>query len=214
MKLYHFAGSASAFRVRIALNFKNISYEGISIDITKGEQFAPEYLKVNPVGVVPSLSHEGRVLTESLAIIEYLDEIRPNPPLLPTDPADRARVRAIALSMACGIQPLHPGRIVNYLTKEIGAPGDKAQAWCTHWIDHGMRAVETLISADGKAGKFCHGDEVSLADTVLVPQIYVGVNRFKMDFSKSCPTAWRIYQNCMALPAFERAAPHVVAKAA
>lgn len=213
MKLYHFAASASAFRVRIALNLKKIAYEGISVDITKGEQFAPDYLKVNPVGVVPTLLHEGRVLTESLAIIEYLNEIQANPPLLPADPAGRARVRALALAMACGIQPLHPGRVVSYLTGKLNVAPENAAQWCVDWIELGMKAVEAML-ADGRAGKFCHGDAITLADAVLAPQIYVGANRFKIDFAKSCPTAWRIYQNCMSLPEFEQAAPHALVKAA
>lgn len=213
MKLYDFAGSASAFRVRIALNLKGIACERTSIDITKGEQFAPSYLAINPVGVMPSLVDKDRVFTESLAIVEYLDETHPKPPLMPKTPEDRARVRAVALAIACGIQPLHPPRVAGYLTKEMGAAPDKVQAWCTHWISYGMNAVEKMLMSGGGSGKFCHGDSVTMADVVLVPQVYAGANRFKIDFASTCPTAWRIYQTCMAMPEFEKASPHALAKA-
>lgn len=214
MKLYHFHGSASSFRARIALNLKGVSYERASVDTAKEEQLSPEYLSINPIGLVPSLIHNGKIFTESLAIIEYLDEIHPQPALLPKSPEERARVRAIALALACGIQPLHPPRIQNYLAKEMGVAQDKVQLWCTHWINTGMAAIEKMLTVGGATGKFCHGDSVTLADIVLVPQVYVGANRFKIDFVTSCPTAWRIYQTCMAMPAFRDAAPDRVASAA
>lgn len=214
IKLYDFPASGSAFRTRIALNLKRIPYERISVDILKGEQFSQQYLTVNPLGLLPSLVVDGRVFTESLAIVELLEEMYPDPALLPRSPADRARVRAISLAIACGVQPLHAPRVAGYVANEIGLPPDKVQSWCTHWIETGVTAVEKLLAVGDRAGKFCHGDTITLADVVLVPQIYAGANRFKMNLERTAPTAWRIYQTCMAMPEFESAAPHASPKEA
>jgi maleylpyruvate isomerase len=207
MKLYDFHGSSCAFRVRIALNLKRLFYHRIPVDLFVGDQFRPSYRSLNPTALVPTLVDRTRAYTESLAVIEYLDEIRPWPPLLPCDSNGRARVRALALSIASGIQPLHTERTENFLADELCLPRDKVLEWCRHWVNTGITAVEAALNSDAETGKFCHGDAPTLADVVLVPQVYAAKKRFGMDLRKSHPTVWRIYQNCMVRPEFRNAAP-------
>jgi maleylpyruvate isomerase len=207
MKLYSYFRSSAAYRVRIALNLKDLPYETVPVHLARGggEQHAPGYRKLNPQGLVPVLEDGGRVFTQSLAIIEYLDEVHPQAPLLPKDPLARARVRALALAVACDLHPLNNTRVLSYLTGPMGLGEDAKLTWYRHWIAEGLGALEASLAGDRATGKFCHGDAPSLADCCLVPQL-ANAYRFKCDVSPY-PTLLRIEKNCQALEAFRRAAP-------
>lgn len=207
MKLYSYFRSSAAYRVRIALNLKGLPYEILPVHLTRGggEQLAPGYRKLNPQALVPVLEDGGRVFTQSLAIIEYLDEVYPQVPLLPKDAAARARVRALALAIACDLHPLNNLRVLNYLTGPMGLTDDAKQAWYRHWIAEGLSALEASLASDRDTGKFCHGNAPGLADCCLVPQL-ANAHRFKCDVS-AYPALLRIEKNCQALDAFQRAAP-------
>jgi maleylacetoacetate isomerase len=207
VKLYSYFRSSAAYRVRIALNLKGLPYETVPVHLTRGggEQLAPGYRKLNPQALVPVLQDGGRVLTQSLAIIEYLDEIHPQTPLLPRDPAARARVRALALAVACDIHPLNNLRVLNYLTGPMGLTDEARQTWYRHWIAEGLSALEATLAGDRDTGRFCHGDAPGLADCCLVPQL-ANAHRFKCDVSPY-PTLLGIEKSCQALAAFQRAAP-------
>ena len=207
MKLYSYFRSSAAYRVRIALNLKGLAYETVPVHLTRGggEQLAPSYRKLNPQALVPVLQDSERVLAQSLAIMEYLEEVHPLPPLLPKDPAARARVRALALAVACDLHPLNNLRVLNYLTGPMGLGDDAKQAWYRHWIAEGLGALEASLASDPDTGKFCHGDAPGLADCCLVPQL-ANAHRFKCDVLPY-PTLLKIEQNCQALEAFRRAAP-------
>jgi maleylacetoacetate isomerase len=171
-----------------------------------GGQRAQDYLALNPQGLVPALAlDEGAVLTQSLAIVEYLDETHPEPPLLPADPIGRARVRAIALSIACDIHPLDNLRVLNYLIGTLGVAREQKDGWYRYWIDVGFEALEKALARDRARGRFCHGDAPTLADVCLVPQM-ANARRFDIDLSPY-PTLMRIESACLALPAFADAAP-------
>ncbi len=207
MKLYDYFRSSAAYRVRIALNFKGLSYEQIAVHLTRGggEQKLPVYRAVNPQGLVPSLEIDGTVLSQSLAIIEYLDEIQPDPPLLPGQAAKRARVRAMALLIACDIHPINNLRVLQYLRNELGQNDAAVDAWYRHWVEEGLNALEALVSVGPHEGDFCVGGSATLADVCLVPQMY-NARRFDCDLS-GCPTLVKTDEVCCALPAFARAAP-------
>ncbi len=211
MQLYNYFRSSASFRVRIALNLKGLPYDYRPIHLVRhgGEQLAPTFLERNPDGLVPLLvddAHEpSTTLTQSLAIIEYLDELHPEPPLLPALPIERARVRALALNIACEIHPLNNLRVLRYLKQVLGIDDAVKDAWIRHWIEGGLKALDTQLAASPKTGTFCHGDTPTLADLTLVPQIFNG-QRFDCDFS-AMPTVMRIFDACMAIDAFERAAP-------
>jgi maleylacetoacetate isomerase len=207
MKLYTFYQSSSAYRVRIALNLKGIDYEPIFIRGGQGseELRSPAYLKVNPQGVVPALVDGGRVLMQSTPIIEYLEEICPKPPLLPADAADRERVRALAQLVVSDIHPLITARVIDYLKNAMRLPQDQQQEWLRHWNLSGLRTLELLLAQDPRTGLYCHGDAPTLADVCLIPQVFTA-RRFGCDLS-TLPTIVRIYDHCMAHPAFDRAAP-------
>ncbi|MBI3044825.1 MAG: maleylacetoacetate isomerase [Betaproteobacteria bacterium] len=207
MKLYGYFRSSASYRVRIALNLKGLAYEQASVQLSRGggEQFAPAFRKLNPQSLVPVLQDGERLLTQSLAIIEYLDEIHPKPPLLPTTPETRARVRSLALIVACEIHPLNNLRVLNYLTGPMGLGSDARQAWYCHWIAEGLGALEARLAAERETGTFCHGDTPGLADCCLVPQL-ANARRFKCDLSPY-PTLLAIETNCQALEAFQLAAP-------
>ena len=206
MKLYGFFRSSAAFRVRIALNLKQLPYETIAIHLRRNEQADPQYRALNPQGLVPTLEDDdGRRLIQSLAIIEYLDEIHPASPLLPPGAADRARVRALAAIVACDIHPINNLRVLRYLTHTLGHDEAAIGAWYNHWIDAGFAALEPLLAADWRTGAFCHGDSPGLADIVLVPQV-VNAERYKLDMAPY-PTIARIYRSCMALAPFAAAHP-------
>jgi len=205
VKLYNYFRSSAAYRVRIALALKGLAYEYISVHLTRGEQRAAGYVAINPQSLVPFLE-DGDVRTaQSLAIIEYLDERHPLPPLLPATPEARARVRAIALAIACDIHPLNNLRVLRYITKVLGADDDAKNAWYRHWVEVGLSALETQLSSDGATGAFCHGDTPTLADVCLVPQL-ANARRYKVAL-EAFPTLLRIDERCRALPAFAAAAP-------
>ena len=207
MKLYSFFRSSAAYRVRIALNLKGLTYEYIPVHLTRGggEQLAPAFRQLNPQALVPVLEDGAHLLAQSLAIIEYLDETYPQPPLLPQTPAARARVRALAQAVACEIHPLNNLRVLNYLTRVLGVSEDAKRAWYQHWIAEGLQALEAKLAGDTERGLFCHGDTPGLADCCLVPQL-ANARRYKCDVSPY-PTLLAIEKNCQALAAFQRAAP-------
>lgn len=207
MKLYTFFRSSASYRVRIALNLKGIAYEQAPIHLRRGggEQFAASYRALNPQALLPTLEDDGKVLTQSLAIIEYLEEKQPQPPLLPKDPADRALVRSMAMIVACEVHPIQNLRVLNYVKKEYNQTDEQVNRWAQHWIDLGFAALEEMLIAQQKRGKFCWGDAPSLADICLVPQLG-NARRYGCDLSRY-PNILAIEKNCMALPAFIDAAP-------
>jgi maleylacetoacetate isomerase len=204
VRLYTYYRSSAAFRVRIALNLKGLRYDPQFVHLAKGEQRGTEYLALNPQGLVPALADDGKLLTQSLAIIEYLEETHPSPPLLPKDPLGRARVRSLALLIACEIHPLNNQRTLNYLVKELGLSEEEKSGWYGHWIQDGMAKLDADL-ARGGAGKFCHGDTPGMADCCLVPQVF-NAQRFNCDLSHA-PHVLRIFEQCMQLEAFQRAQP-------
>ena len=205
MKLYGYFRSSAAFRVRIALNLKKLDYENAFIHLRRGDQSGPEFLGVNPQGLVPALETGGQLLTQSMAIIEYLDETHPEPPLLPRDAAGRARTRALAAIVACDIHPLNNLRVLRYLHRPLGHDQKAVEDWYNHWITSGFNALERLLADDPRTGLFCHGDTPGLADIALVPQVY-NAHRYPLDLDPY-PTIMRIYQTCRALDAFAAADP-------
>lgn len=210
--LYGYFRSSAAYRVRIALNLKGLDYDQIPVNLVKGEQRGGEHLARNPQGLVPSLVlDDSAVVNQSLAICEYLDEVHPEPALLPVNALERARVRALAQSVACEIHPLNNLRVLKYLVREIGADEAAKLAWYHHWIAEGFTALEATLSNDPSSGDFCHGDTPTLADICLVPQVY-NAERFECDLS-AYPTIQRIAGNCRTLPAFQKAAPQAQADA-
>jgi maleylacetoacetate isomerase len=206
MKLHDYFRSSAAYRVRIALNLKGLAPERVFVHLAKGEQLAGDYLSVNPQGLVPTLvTDEGHVLSQSLAIIDWLDETHPVPPLLPADPVGRARVRSIALAIACDIHPLNNTRVLNYLSNTLGVTAEQRTGWYKYWIDLGFEALEKRLAGDPRTGTFCHGRSPTLADVCLVPQV-ANARRFHVDLSPY-PAIVRIDAACAALPAFADAAP-------
>jgi maleylacetoacetate isomerase len=205
VRLHGYFRSSSAFRVRIALNLKGVAYESIAYHLRREEQHGEAMRALNPQEMVPAVEIDGRVLTQSMAIVEYLDETRAGPALLPADAAGRARVRALAQVIGCDIHPIDNLRVLKYLREEFGQPEPAVAAWFNHWASTGFDALETLLAASAGTGEFCHGDSPGLADICLVPQVVNGV-RFGLDLSP-WPTIRRIHANCLAIPAFERALP-------
>jgi maleylacetoacetate isomerase len=207
MRLYDYFRSSAAYRVRIALNLKGVVPDARTyVHLRKGSQRAQDYLALNPQGLVPALAlDDGHVLTQSLAIIEYLDETHPEPPLLPADPVARARVRALALSIACDIHPLGNLRVLNYLIGTMGVSREQKDDWYRYWIDVGFAALEKVLARDAATARYCHGGAPTLADICLVPQM-ANARRFEIDLSPY-PTLMRIESACNALPAFADAAP-------
>ena len=205
MKLYGYFRSSAAYRVRIALALKGLAYEYVPVHLVKGEQRSESYRALNAQQLVPTLGDERGTFTQSLAIIEYLDERHPEPPLLPKAPEARARVRAIALAIACDIHPLNNTRVLQYLTGTLGASEDAKNAWYRHWIDLGLAALEAGLASDMATGVFCHGDRVTLADLCLVPQL-ANARRYKIPL-EAYPTLTRIDAECRKLEAFANAAP-------
>jgi maleylpyruvate isomerase len=206
VKLYDYFRSSAAYRVRIALNLKALPVERAFVPLRKNAHREASYLAVNPQGLVPTLVvDDGAALTQSLAIIEYLEETHPAPPLLPAEPLARARVRSIALDIACDIHPLDNLRVLRYLLHTVGASEAQKDAWYNHWIEVGLAALETRIARDAATGAFCHGDAPTLADVCLVPQL-ANARRVDLDLSPY-PTLIRIEAACLALPAFADAQP-------
>lgn len=207
MKLYTFFRSSASYRVRIALNLKGLEYEQVPIHLRRGggEQFSSSYKAINPQSLVPALEDDGRVLTQSLAIMEYLEERYPKPLLLPVDPADRALVRSMALVIACEIHPIQNLRVLNHLKDRHQQSDDDVNRWARHWIELGLAALEPMIHAAPRRGKFCFGDTPTLADICLVPQLANG-RRFGCDLTRYAALT-QIEANCNSLAAFAKAAP-------
>jgi maleylpyruvate isomerase len=204
MILYDYFRSSAAYRVRIALNLKGLAAERRFIHLRKGEQRAPGFLELNPQGLVPMLTVGSQRLTQSLAIIEYLDEKHPSPPLLPESAEDRAWVRAVALAIACDIHPLNNLRILKYLGKALGVEEPKRDAWYRYWVTEGFTALETQL-AEHAQGRFCFGDTPTLADVFLVPQV-ANAHRLHVPMD-AFPRIRAINAACLALPAFDQARP-------
>ncbi|HZO23273.1 MAG TPA: maleylacetoacetate isomerase [Steroidobacteraceae bacterium] len=207
MKLYTYFRSSAAFRTRIALNLKGIQYERAPVDLRApaSEQRATTFLALNPQGLVPTLETDGQIIRQSLAIIEYLDETHPNPPLLPRTPLERARVRAMALTIACDIHPLNNLRVLNYLRSPLRQDADVVDTWCRHWISEGFRALEQEVQSTSGDGQHVFGTAVTLADICIVPQMY-NARRVKCDV-QPYPTLVAICAHLEKLPAFAKAAP-------
>lgn len=207
MKLYTFFRSSASYRVRIALNLKGLEAEHVPVHLRRGggEQFAAPYRAVNPQALLPALEDYGRVLTQSLAIIEYLNERYPKPPLLPEDAADKALVRSMALIVACEIHPIQNLRVLVYLKNNFHLSEDDLNGWARHWIDLGLSALEQMVVTAPRRGKFCFGDTPTMADVFLVPQL-ANARRFGYDLAR-VPALLEIETNCLALRAFVDAAP-------
>jgi len=212
LKLYSYFRSSAAYRVRIALNLKGLAHATEFVHLIKdgGQHTKPEYRALNPQALLPTLEHDGKVITQSLAIIEYLDEIQPQPPLLPGDAGERAKIRAFALAIACDIHPLNNLRVLNYLKRPLGIDQAAADTWYRHWVETGLAACEALLPGDGS--RFCFGDQPTLADACLIPQIY-NARRFKADLS-AIPRLVAIDEACSKLPAFAQAGPEAQPDAA
>jgi maleylacetoacetate isomerase len=206
MKLYDYFRSSAAYRVRIALNLKGIAVERAHVHLVRGMQHEDAYRARNPHGLVPALElDDGRVLTQSLAIIEYLDETHPVPALLPATAEDRARVRGIALAIAADIHPIDNLRVLQHLEATFAADAAARAAWYAHWIALGFDALERELASDARTGRFCHGDAPTLADFCLVPQV-ANAQRARLDLAR-WPTIARIDAACQAIGAFADAAP-------
>lgn len=205
MKLYGYFRSSAAYRVRIALALKGLSYDTVSVHLAKGEQYGPEYAAINPQNLVPVLEDEEQRLYQSLAIMQYLDETWPEPPLLPKDRYSRNRVRSLALIIACEVHPLNNPRVLNYLTGKLGINEEQKLEWYHHWVKTGFAALEKRLAGEPHTGRFCHGDSPGFADCVLVPQVANAV-RFKLDLAEF-PSIRRINEECLTLEAFRKAAP-------
>lgn len=205
MKLYNYFRSSAAYRVRIALAMKNLSFEHIGVHLMKGEQYSAAFGAINPQQLLPVLDDEGTLLYQSLAIIEYLEETHPEPPLLPRTAVARNRVRSLAMLTACEIHPLNNPRVLKYLTGTLGITEEQKNTWYAHWVLQGFTALEKRLATEPQTGRFCHGDTVTMADCTLVPQV-ANAERFKVDL-EAFPTILRINAECQRLDAFQRAAP-------
>jgi maleylpyruvate isomerase len=204
MKLYESVRSSASFRVRIALNLKGLAYESEVLDLRSGEHLRERYARINPQRAVPALVDGDDRLVQSMAIVEYLEETHPEPPLFPSSPLERARVRAMAQLVACEMHPLNNLRVVSYLEQELRLSEQARDRWYAHWVREGFRSLEPMLAEPG-TGRFCHGDSPTVADIFLVPQV-VNAQRFKVDLA-DFPRLVGIFDRCMKLPAFERAHP-------
>jgi maleylacetoacetate isomerase len=214
LKLYGYFRSSAAYRVRIGLNLKGVDYESVPVDLRPpaNAQRSPAFLALNPQGLVPVLTDGERTITQSLAILEYLEEIRPQPPLLPTAAADRAQVRALALAVCCDIHPLNNTRVLGYRRGPLAADEAAVNAWYAHWVACGLQALEAQVARLGSDGRHMFGASVTLADVCLVPQMY-NARRFRCDVTPY-PTLRSISAHLETLPAFARAAPEAQPEAA
>ena len=207
LQLYSYWRSSAAYRVRIGLNLKGLPYEIVPVHLVQdgGQQHSADYRAINPQQLVPTLVHGQRRLGQSLAILEYLDEVWPDRPLLPATARARQRVRALALLVACDVHPLNNLRVLQYFEREWNVPQPERDAWVKHWITEGFAAAEALLAEHPSTGDFCEGETPTLADCCLVPQIY-NARRFGVDMA-AYPTLARIEAACLALPAFDAARP-------
>lgn len=208
--LYTYYRSSAAYRVRIALNLKGMPYTAVPVHLVKdgGQHRSAAYRARNPQALVPAFELEdGTVLTQSLAIMEYLDEVQPESALLPADAIGRARVRALAQAIACDLHPVNNLRVLQYLSQQLGISAEQKDAWYRHWVATGLQGLEALLADHPSTGRFCHGDTPTLADCCLVPQLY-NARRFQCPLD-AYPTIQRIAAACETLPAFQQAAPEV-----
>jgi maleylacetoacetate isomerase len=207
LKLYTYYRSSAAYRVRIALNLKKLEYRAIPVHLLRdgGQHHRAEYAELNPQGLLPTLEDGPLTITQSLAILEYLEEAHPAPALLPTDPPGRARVRSLALTIACDIHPLDNLRVLRYLQDKLGVNAERRNEWYRHWVTVGFAALERLLTRRSHAGEFCHGDTPTLADCCLVPQVF-NAQRLQCPL-EDYPALMRVQANCEQLDAFQRAAP-------
>ena len=205
MKLYTFFRSSASFRVRIAMNCKGLKYEPAIVSLPKAEHLDAKYKSVTSQGLVPALEDAGRILTQSLAIIEYLDEVHPGPKLLPSDPLDRAYVRALSQIVACEIHPLNNLRTLKYIRSAYKLDEEGVNTWYRHWIAEGFRMLESFLAENKKHGKYCFRDQVTMADCCLVPQVFNAM-RYSCDL-EPFPAVMRIHEACMKLDAFVLAQP-------
>jgi maleylacetoacetate isomerase len=206
MLYYGYFRSSASFRLRIALNLKGLAPQFKSIHLRKGDQFHAEYTRLNVQEQVPTLiTDQGDVLVQSPAILEWLEETHPNPPLLPRDPVERARVRALAVVVGCDIHPIDNLRVLTYLQKAIQVSEGQFEDWYNHWIALGFRGLEAMLAGHPKTGTYCHGEAPTLADVYLVPQVFNSF-RFKLPLAPY-PSVKRIFDNCMKLAAFDQAQP-------
>jgi maleylpyruvate isomerase len=204
MKLYEAVRSSASFRVRITLNLKGLPYESEVLDLRAGDHLQEHYARINPMRAVPTLEDGGHRLAQSMAIVEYLEETHPEPPLFPRSPLERARVRAMAQLVACEMHPLNNLRVLSYLEREMSLSAQGRDLWYGHWVREGFRSLEPML-AGSETVRFCHGDSPTVADVFLVPQV-VNAHRFKVDLA-DFPRVVAIFDRCMKLPAFERAHP-------
>ncbi|MGO4809264.1 maleylacetoacetate isomerase [Cupriavidus sp. 2MCAB6] len=206
-KLYSYFRSSASYRVRIALRLKGLPYEYVPVHLLRdgGQQLLPAYRSLNPDALVPTLVDDDQVLIQSVAMVEYLDETHPEPPLLPGTALDRAYIRAVALEVACEIHPLNNLRVLKYLKHTLGVAEEAKDAWYRHWVELGFESVNTNLVRSGKAGRFCFGDTPTLADICLVPQVF-NAQRFNIDVGRY-PAIAKVFESCMALPAFQQAEP-------
>jgi len=205
VKLYGYFRSSASYRVRIALALKGLEYDYLPVHLVRKEHLEPAYAELTPTRLVPTLTDGEASIAQSLAIIEYLEETHPLPPLLPADARGRARVRSLALDVACEIHPLNNLRVLRYLVHELGVGEEAKMGWYRHWVEGGLEAVERQLARDAATGRFCHGDAPTLADCVLVPQIF-NAQRFDCRLGH-LPTVMRVFDECMRLPAFDGAQP-------
>ena len=212
MQLYNFFRSGTSHRLRIALNLKGLASEYVAVDLRTEAHQQADFKALNPQGLVPALVKDGKVMTQTPAIIEWLEETHPTPALLPSDADARARVRALAAMVGCDIHPINNRRILEYLRHQLKADEAAINAWCAHWITQGFDAFEAFLRADHQRGRFCVGDAPGLADVYLVPQVE-SARRFKVDMAR-WPLITAVDAACMALEPFQKAAPAVQPDAA
>jgi maleylacetoacetate isomerase len=210
VKLYNYFRSSASYRVRIALALKGLSYDYVPVHLVKREHLDESYASVSAARLVPLLDDAGARVTQSLAIMEYLDETHPQPPLLPADPLGRARVRAIAMDIACEIHPLNNLRVLRYLVHDLKLSEDDKDRWYRHWVESGLEAVERQLAAS--PSRYCHGDAPTLADCTLVPQIF-NAQRFNCRVDH-VPNVMRVFEACMQLDAFSKTQPSACPDAA
>jgi maleylacetoacetate isomerase len=212
LQLFNYFRSSASYRVRIALALKGLDYDYMPVQLARNEHFKESYAALSPARLVPLLKDDERIVTQSLAIIEYLDELHPQPPLLPGTALERARIRALALDVACEIHPLNNLRVLRYLVHDLKVSEDDKNRWYRHWVETGLEAVEQQLASHPATGRFCHGDAPTLADVVLVPQIH---NAKRMDCRLDhVPTVMRVFEACMAHDAFAKTQPSACPDAA
>lgn len=205
MELYNYFRSSASYRVRIAMAIKGLDYDYKSVHLAKNEQFNESYAAVSAARLVPLLKDGDAIVTQSMAIIEYLDEVHPEPSLLPGDALCRAYIRALSQDIACEIHPLNNLRVLRYLVKDLGVAEDDKTRWYQHWVESGLSVVEHRLNSEKRAGRFCFGDTPTMADCLLVPQVF-NAQRFNCRLDH-VPTLMKIHEHCMTLDAFSKTQP-------